>query len=60
MRFIAKAMKYCIQEVSLFNIDTESWSSVVMTQNKEPKARRNHVAGIINQHLVVFGGIDDR
>ena len=26
---------------------------------KEPKSRRNHVAGIIGNHMVIHGGIDD-
>jgi hypothetical protein len=41
-------MKYCIQEVSLYDTLEETWSNLVIHEDREPRARRNHVSGIIN------------
>lgn len=52
----------------MYNLREEQWEflennecahTAQLERSKEPKARRNHVAGMIGNHMVVYGGIDD-
>ena len=62
-------MRNCIQSICLYDINSEEWEYLEprdgcahqqqLDRLKEPKSRRNHVAGMIGNHMVIHGGIDD-
>lgn len=66
-----KPMRNCIADICLFDIETEAWSTLhanlghayhaqdPVERSPAPVARRNHVAGMLNDHMIIYGGIDN-
>ena len=68
-------MRNCISDINFFDVSTQVWQTLGQYQAqrenrctriqplhekaKEPKARRNHVSGMLNNYMIVYGGIDD-
>ena len=47
----------------MFDIDQARWSTFTLTKEKDmfiPPDRRNHVAGLFNNHMIVYGGLNDQ
>ena len=47
----------------MFDTDTSKWSSLNVVKEKdmyEPPERRNHVAALYNDMMIVYGGLNDQ
>ena len=60
-------MRNCIVDPCLYDVESEVWSTLNSNlghcleeeRSPVPVARRNHVAGMLNDHMIIYGGIDN-
>lgn len=57
-----KANRDCIKDISMFDLHSCTWESCRVINDRYsdviPQERRNHVACLLNEHMLVFGGIN--
>lgn len=68
---LANTIRNCVRTTSLYEVVSNKWSILEVQDEKAPKkdedqpkpyfpvGRRNHVAAIFNNHMIVYGGMDD-
>lgn len=71
----ARTLRNCIGDICLFDIDKGVYEAIDFTDIKQkhlntkhgqkhfhlyfPVPRRNHIACVINDHMIIYGGLDD-
>ena len=61
-----KAIRQCHKETCFFDLSSQQWELMQVSGSYHqdcdflvPEARRNHVACVLNHHMIVYGGVND-
>jgi hypothetical protein len=55
--------RHCIQDIGMFDLHSRDWKRIEakgahLFSGVMPEERRNHVADLLNHHMIIYGGVD--